>query len=359
MRKLYSLPIYVLILVAYTHNAYAADPQAVLFAAGDVATCENNKPGLGAKQTATLLKKLIKDNPKANVVVLGDLAYKQGTGKQFQSCYKPTWGKKAIKNVTYPVPGNHEYYSHKDKKDALNIDGYHIKPYKEFWSDRFSSFPADSGNPKEGYYKVDFSDWRIIGLNTEVIVDNAATLGVYPLRGLSSSDPKRVKIEKELKDVEARFVALKDKQNNWLRDEAFKDSKNCELVFMHHPRYSSGKHGNIETETKPLAGLYKTLYEEGVSVILSAHDHGYERFYPMNDIGEKKYETGMRSFVVGTGGAEFRPFEKIHENSEVRNNVDWGVLKLELFEDYYTWQFIPVKGKPMNKHKEFCVPRSK
>ena len=49
--------------------------------------------------------------------------------------------------------------------------------------------------------------------------------------------------------------------------------------------------------------------------------------------------------MVGTGGANLRPFATIQPNSEVRNAKTWGVLKLTLNPDRYSWQFVPVAGK--------------
>ena len=53
----------------------------------------------------------------------------------------------------------------------------------------------------------------------------------------------------------------------------------------------------------------------------------------------------MREFVVGTGGADLRPFETIQPNSEVRNADTHGVLKLTLQVTSYDWEFVPVAGR--------------
>jgi hypothetical protein len=33
-------------------------------------------------------------------------------------------------------------------------------------------------------------------------------------------------------------------------------------------------------------------------------------------------------------------FDEVHSASEFRNNSDYGVLKLDLYEDSYEWEFI-------------------
>ena len=49
---------------------------------------------------------------------------------------------------------------------------------------------------------------------------------------------------------------------------------------------------------------------------------------------------GMRQFVVGTGGAWLTPMRFAAENSEERKNSRHGVLRLDLFDNGYTWEFL-------------------
>ena len=51
-------------------------------------------------------------------------------------------------------------------------------------------------------------------------------------------------------------------------------------------------------------------------------------------------------FVVGTGGAERRPFEKIKPHSQARNARAPGVLKLRLGPGFYRWKFLAVADRP-------------
>ena len=45
------------------------------------------------------------------------------------------------------------------------------------------------------------------------------------------------------------------------------------------------------------------LYEQGVDVIVSAHEHLYERYAPMSPDGQRNDTRGIRQFIVGTGVA--------------------------------------------------------
>jgi hypothetical protein len=93
-------------------------------------------------------------------------------------------------------------------------------------------------------------------------------------------------------------------------------------------------------------GLWQVLYDGNADVILSGHDHNYERFSPQTAAGERNRARGIRQFVVGTGGANLRPIRSnVAANSEVRNSVTHGVLVLSLRPAGYTWRFVPVAGK--------------
>ena len=53
---------------------------------------------------------------------------------------------------------------------------------------------------------------------------------------------------------------------------------------------------------------------------------------------------GIREFMVGTGGESVGMPTVIAANSEVRGAA-FGVLKLTLYADRYTWEFKPIEGE--------------
>jgi chitodextrinase len=84
------------------------------------------------------------------------------------------------------------------------------------------------------------------------------------------------------------------------------------------------------------------LYAAGADVVLSAHDHIYERFAPQRPDGTADAATGIREFVVGTGGANHTSIPgAIAPNSETRNATTFGVLLLTLHSGGYDWSFSP------------------
>jgi hypothetical protein len=86
--------------------------------------------------------------------------------------------------------------------------------------------------------------------------------------------------------------------------------------------------------------LWRLLADAGADVVLSGHDHDYERFAPQDADGVLDRDRGLREFVVGTGGAVPTPFGTVAANSEVRLAGTLGVLKLTLSSNGYGWEFL-------------------
>ncbi|HEU5204534.1 MAG TPA: metallophosphoesterase, partial [Candidatus Limnocylindrales bacterium] len=129
-------------------------------------------------------------------------------------------------------------------------------------------------------------------------------------------------------------------QYEWLQADLAANPRPCVLAYWHHPRFSSGQHGN-DAEVAP---FWDALYAAGAEVIVNGHDHDYERFAPLAPSGEADPERGIRQIVAGTGGAALRDFDEEDPNSEVRQASTYGVLRLDLHRGSYDWQFIPVAG---------------
>lgn len=250
----------------------------VLVGAGDIAVCGS----AGDSATAALL-----DDIAGTVFTLGDNVYEDGTRQEFENCYDPTWGRH--RSRTLPSPGNHDYHT----PGAAGYFGY---------------FGARAGDPDRGYYAYDLGAWRIYSLNS-----NCGDVGC----GSSSA------------------------QVDWLRDDLAANPHRCTLAYWHHPRYSSGRHGNqFFTDS-----LWDVLYDAGAELVLAGHDHSYERFAPMNAGGNLDRDRGIVSFVVGTGGRELYEFHDIKSTSRARNATTWGVLELTLSAGSWSSRFVPVAGR--------------
>ena len=129
---------------------------------------------------------------------------------------------------------------------------------------------------------------------------------------------------------------------NWLSSDLAATPKQCVGFYTHHPRYSSMRHGN--------SGFIDPIWDlladdDRVRFVLNAHDHGYERFAPMDRHGRFDL-SGLRSFTVGTGGVSHYDLSTLKANSEVlvlgsggyANTDAYGVLVIDLLDDGFVWE---------------------
>jgi len=247
-------------------------PTVTLLAVGDIGSCD----GLADESVAALAVDLI-GATQGVVALLGDTVYPKGTTAEFDACFDPAW--QPIFSRLRPVPGNHEYET----------------PAATGYFDEFANLlPGDRG---AGWYAYQHGDWLILALNS-----NCEAIG-----GCGPDSP----------------------QYRWLAERLAADNSNCVLAYWHHPRYSSGRHGSDDL-TEPLWSL---LADAGADLVLSGHDHTYERFAPID---------GIRQFVVGTGGRSLYPFEgEPLPQTEARADDTYGLLQLSLEPGGYAWRFVP------------------
>src|SRR5438552_3212988 len=85
---------------------------------------------------------------------------------------------------------------------------------------------------------------------------------------------------------------LSKDQLDWLNKELAASSSDWKICFFHHPLYSSGLTHGSALETR--AVLEPIFVKNGVNVVLTGHDHIYERIKP---------QQGIYHFVVGSGGS--------------------------------------------------------
>jgi predicted phosphodiesterase len=167
---------------------------------------------------------------------IGDLAYDNGTMQELEDKVFGVYAD-VLKNIPlFPIAGNHEYNTGK------------AAPYRAVFN-----LPAYGG---ENYYSYDWGRVHFAAIDTE---QDYASQIAWLDRDLAASD------------------AL------W------------KIVYTHKPPYSSGEHGS---DTKLRALLEPVVQKHGVQLVLSGHDHDYERMKPQH---------GVNYIVTGGGGVGTRP----------------------------------------------------
>jgi acid phosphatase type 7 len=259
-----------------------------LVAAGDIACPPDEEVTdvtCGQEATAQIVESLAPDV----VLALGDTAYQEASADELKS-YDASWGR--FLEITRAVAGNHEYLSGSA-------------------ADYFDYFGERAGDPDEGWYSFDAGSWHVIVLNSEC----------EQVGGCEADSP----------------------QGEWLAADLAAHPARCTLAAWHDARFSSGEeHG----DSAAVAPFWQQLQDAGAEVVLTAHEHSYERFAAQRDSTRPTDSEGLVQFVVGTGGRELRGFGDPRPNSEVRWNGSFGVLALTLHADGYDWRFVGPPGTP-------------
>ncbi len=270
---------------------------------------------------------LLRIHPTA-LLPLGDEQYQCGDLSGFRASYGPTWGR--LMAISHPVPGNHEYGGvacHRSSAGAY-----------------FRYFGAHAGGNDRGWYSYNLGRWHFIALNSEC----SAGIGLLRVGGCESGSA----------------------QERWLRHDLVTHRQRCTLAYWHEPRFSSGEHG----DAGDMAVIWNDLARAHVDIVLSGHNHDYERFAPIGVVPHVDVTTGptqptgpteptgpvkqpdfqqpipnpngIREFVVGTGGKNHYLFDHPPLRGEVvRNDNTYGLLLLRLRPRGYSWRFVPEPGK--------------
>jgi hypothetical protein len=246
----------------------------VVVGAGDIADCGTVED----EATAAIIEGI-----EGTVITLGDNVYESGSDAAYANCYHPSWGR--FLDRTRPSIGNH---------DVEVDDG---EAY-------FRYFGTAAGTPGQGWYSYDLGAWHLIAINS-----NCELVG-----GCTRGSP----------------------QHQWLVADLAASDARCTLAYWHHPRFSSGPHGNDGR----LGEVWDALYEADADVVLGAHDHLYERFAPQSPSAEADPARGIRQFTAGTGGKSLYEIESRPANSELIINNRFGVIELTLTDGAYAWRFL-------------------
>jgi len=279
-------------LAAPTSTPIGPDPSGtvVITGAGDIAVCGSD----GSRSTSDILL-----HQQGGIFTAGDNAYENGTAAEFETCYGPTWGR--VKDRTnLPAPGNHDW----NTAGAAGYLGY------------FGAVAAPQGTT---WYSTDIGAWHVVVLDSDC----------DQVGGCGTGSP----------------------QGKWLAADLAASSARCTLAIWHHPRFSSGMHG----DDAQVAPFWQLLHQDGAELVINGHDHDYERFAPQDPSGKEERPGGIREIVVGTGGAELRSFgNRIAPNSEFRLAGTFGVLRLTLHPANYDWEFLPATGDVADSGSTLC-----
>ncbi len=196
------------------------------------------------------------------VLVAGDLVYPWYYEGRTDFHFFSVYHEQMRETPVFTVAGNHEA--------VLGVEQSYLEDFV---------LPTNSVPPEvhelrktgpEFYYSFDHGDAHFVGLYVPLMSARFA---------LTNGDPQLV----------------------WLESDLAASAKPWKILFLHHPLATSGSHRRDDYDfdgVDDATGLANLLLpiarRHGVQLVLSGHDHVYERFNPMG---------GVYAVVTGGGGA--------------------------------------------------------
>jgi uncharacterized protein (TIGR03382 family) len=193
------------------------------------------------------------------------------------------------------VLGNHEYGTNQGQPF---LDGFHL--------------PTNNPQRSERYYSFDWGHVHFVALDSTCAV------------GAASKDR-----------------CDRDAMKAWAKADLEQSDAPWKIVFFHHPLWSSGKHGSTLNMREAYAPIFEST---GVDLVLTGHDHDYERSKPM--MGDSEAANGISYLVVGSGGAHHRSFTGSKPAwSAVRDDVNFGYLDVKVTGGSLTARMVTPSNK--------------
>ncbi|QSQ27881.1 metallophosphoesterase [Pyxidicoccus parkwayensis] len=255
--------------------------------------------GTGGTDQKQVSAAMLKVKPEL-FLALGDNAYSSGTESEIQNNLFTPMADLLAEVPLFASLGNHEYVTNQGQP---YLDNLYLP----------SNNPANS----ERYYSFDWGHVHFVALDSNCAV------------GLASADRCALAAQK-----------------TWLEKDLAATTQPWKIVFFHHPPWSSGEHGSQLTMRRNFAPLFEKY---GVDLVLTGHDHNYERSKPMEGDAVAAAGRGIPYLVVGGGGAALRPFATSRPDwSVIRDDKAHGFLDVNVVDGTLTANLIETDGSVLD-----------
>lgn len=213
-------------------------------------------------------------------ITLGDNAYPDGSLAAYERYWAPVFGK--WDSIALPTPGNHDYAT-------PGAGGY-----KEYFSNKSPLYP-DSAD----YYSFQLGAWRWYSLNSSIPSDTTSP------------------------------------QYRWLRADLDANPTRCIAAYWHEPLFNAGQWG----EARRMRPIWNLLAAHRATLILTGHDHDYQRWNPID---------GVTQMVVGTGGAGYHSLpDTVRSDSRIAYALTGtgAVLQMALESDRVRFRLVTTRNE--------------
>jgi predicted phosphodiesterase len=265
-----------------------------------------SSPGQTATAADRVDVKLPLEQKSVRFAVIGD----NGTGEapQYEVAQKMEQYRKAVGYDFVVMMGDNLYGGHKPKDFELKFE----QPYKPLLDAgvKFYACLGNHDNSNEVLYKP------------------------YNMNGQHYYSFKKGEVQFFVLDSNY----MDSHQLDWIDQQLSASGAKWKIAYFHHPLYSDGRfHGPDTDLRKQLMPIFEKY---GVNVVLSGHDHVYERFKP---------QLGIYFFLVGNSG-ELR-YHNLRQGSDIMEkgfDADRTFMLVEISGDKLYFQTLSRTGETVD-----------
>lgn len=133
-------------------------------------------------------------------------------------------------------------------------------------------------------------------------------------------------------------------QLEWLEHDLAASTSDWNVLYFHHPLHAGapGHNGPNKGFLAPLMAKY------GVDLVLSGHEHNYQRSKPLN-------ANGTIEVISGGGGQSLHPFRMPQPAHNAYRDVDFGHVEVEVTDDALVGRYVVRDGSVRDT---FTIPNA-
>jgi uncharacterized protein (TIGR03437 family) len=258
--------------------------------------------GDGSSHQLAVALQLVKEQPNF-VVHVGDIAYQSGTYNEFTANYFEYYYTLMRQVCFFTIAGNHEYITQ------------YSAPYLALHAPPTNTVPdLDRGK----YYSFDWADMHFTGLDANLL------------------DPY-------FADAQRRMLA-------WFDNDLAQSQATWKIVFFHQTAYPTFHHIDDPIDIAARALFVPILERHGVQLVLSGHEHNYQRSKPMRGGVAVQPGTGGTVYMVsGGGGGGLHPLAPVPPSFLDWEASVWHYLRVSVDGPKLTIQAIGTDGKEFDR----------
>jgi hypothetical protein len=264
------------------------------------------------------------------------------------------WGR--FYTITNPAAGVHEYNA---PPVPGQTNGTTETGYVDYWG--MHAGPDSSNNVERHYYSYNAGDC------------SAGGSPCWHFVSLDSTDSFRCGSDGSACGSDANSAGWNN-EYTWLQNDLAAHSNDCTIAYWHHPYWGMKSRdedgvtiaGGVDVR---LTDMYQLMYQDGVDILLTGHQHNFQRWKPLDASGAVNTNYGITEIVDGAGGHPFGYFTRTdsrlaagidrsgdafqngNDVGQSPNGNPSGIIDLNLYADHASYRY-RLAGDPGNVNND-------